>query len=336
MPGRAGADPLADGVGERRRAGRVVDGVAVGRELGDEVQRDDRLAGAGPAADDEHRLGVEVAGLGDLGEDRLEHHLLLVEQHVGRLALDHRRGVVEQLLVRPVLALPDAAQHAEPAAVAEVVVEELHELGDPVAGEQRVDAEHVRVPWREQLGLVVVGEVVQVGAGAQLDVAVVERLVRVGEVLLVLADLRRGVQRLLEAGAVADRDHVLDPGGLDVVAPLLELDDHRSRAAVVVVAGDHRVQPLRGQRQLELEQQPVVEEPAELDRVRQGLQRVPPGAHLALGRVPAVVVEERLRSRSAISFCFVCSTNALVVPQYSSATRPPSSVSGCAAGELLA
>jgi hypothetical protein len=28
-------------------------------------------------------------------------------------------------------------------------------------------------------------------------------------------------------------------------------------------------------------------------------------------------------SRSAISFCFVCSTNALVVPQYNSATRTP-------------
>jgi hypothetical protein len=38
---------------------------------------------------------------------------------------------------------------------------------------------------------------------------------------------------------------------------------------VTVVPGDHRVEALRGQRQLELEQQPVVDEPAELDRVRQ-------------------------------------------------------------------
>jgi hypothetical protein len=32
--------------------------------------------------------------------------------------------------------------------------------------------------------------------------------------------------------------------------------------------GDHRVQALRGERQLELEQQPVVDEPAQFDGVR--------------------------------------------------------------------
>jgi hypothetical protein len=190
----------------------------------------------------------EVLRLGDLREDGLERLLLLVEQDVGGLALDHGRGVVQQLLVRPVLPLADGSEHAEPSSVAEVVVEELDELGDAIAGEERVDAEQVRVTRREELRLVVVVEVVEVGARPQQHVALVERLVGIRQVLAVLADLRRGVEGLLESRAVADGDHVLDRRRLDVVAPLLELDDHGCWPTRPVVTGDHGVETLRGQR----------------------------------------------------------------------------------------
>ena len=57
-------------------------------ELGDEVERDDRLAGAGPALDEEDDVLLVLAGAADRVEDRVVGDELLVEEHeVGSLRM---------------------------------------------------------------------------------------------------------------------------------------------------------------------------------------------------------------------------------------------------------
>jgi len=203
-----------------------------------ELQGEDGLAGPRPAVDDERGLRVPVGELGDLREDGVEHDELLIEQGVDRLALDHRGGVLEELAVRAVGALA----HIAALAPAEPSVQEGDEVVDAVPGEQRVGVEQVRMARMQELGVRVVEEVVQVGARGERDRPVMERGVPVREVLQVLPGLRRGVQHLLRPSAVAHDHQLLDVGGL-AVAPLLQLNDDRVRPALMVEAGDHRVQP---------------------------------------------------------------------------------------------
>ena len=76
----AAADDLAQVLGERLRAGQVEGPEAELGELGDEVDRDDRLAGAGPALDEEDDLLLVLAGAADLIDDRVVGDELLVEE----------------------------------------------------------------------------------------------------------------------------------------------------------------------------------------------------------------------------------------------------------------
>jgi hypothetical protein len=184
----------------------VVRPVAVLRQLGDELQRQHRLPGPGAAADDEGGLLVELHALGGLGDDGVEHDALLVEQDVRRLLADHAGGVLEQLLVRPVGAGAHALQDGQAAACSEAVVQEAGEVVDPVAGEQRVHAEDVGVPRRQQLGALVVQEVVQERARAEPQRPVGERGVGVGQVVAVLPRLHRGVQDVAQPAAVGHAD----------------------------------------------------------------------------------------------------------------------------------
>ena len=69
-------------------------------ELGDEVDRDDRLPGAGPAGDDERDLLLVLAGRPDRIHDRVVGDLLFVEEREDRLVADDAGDVVEQALVR--------------------------------------------------------------------------------------------------------------------------------------------------------------------------------------------------------------------------------------------
>jgi hypothetical protein len=162
------------------------------------------------------------------GQDRLQHDLLLVEEHVAGLLPDHLRGVLEQLAVGPVAALADGAQHAEPVAAAEPVVEEGDELVEAVAGEQRVDAEQVGVAAVVELRAVVV----RAGrAGTRRRRAGSPRRgTRCGcrRGTAGTGRLRGGVQLVADPTAVDDPDAVGDLGDLGVV-PLLELDQHRAR-----------------------------------------------------------------------------------------------------------
>ena len=69
-------------------------------QLGDEVDRDDRLPGAGPARDDEGDLLLVLAGAADRIHDRVVGDLLFVEEREDRLVADDAGDVVEQALVR--------------------------------------------------------------------------------------------------------------------------------------------------------------------------------------------------------------------------------------------
>ena len=75
------ADDAAHVLGEGLAAGGVHGVVAALGELADEVERDDRLAGARPALDEDDRLLRVVVAVAGLGQDRFERDALLVEQH---------------------------------------------------------------------------------------------------------------------------------------------------------------------------------------------------------------------------------------------------------------
>ncbi|NTV54565.1 MAG: GAF domain-containing protein, partial [Syntrophaceae bacterium] len=89
------------------------------------------------------------------------------------------------------------------------------------------------------------------------DPALGERRMSVDEVALVLGDLARRVQVVDQAPAEVDRHAVGDVRSADF-RPLLELDDHRRIAGGRVLAGDQNVQTLRGQREPELDEDPLV------------------------------------------------------------------------------
>ena len=79
-------------------------------QLGDEVDGDDRLAGARAAFDEEDDLLLVLAGAADLIEDRVVGDELLVEQDERRLVADDSGDVVEQALVRLERGAGDAVQ----------------------------------------------------------------------------------------------------------------------------------------------------------------------------------------------------------------------------------
>lgn len=104
----AAADYAAHVLGERLAAGGVHGVVAALRELADEVERDDRLAGARPALDEDDRLLRVVEAVAGFRQDRFERDPLLVEEHEVALSPDHRRGVLEELTAGSVLRREDA------------------------------------------------------------------------------------------------------------------------------------------------------------------------------------------------------------------------------------
>ena len=101
----AAADDAAHVLGEGLAAGGVHGVVAALRELADEVERDDRLARARPALDEDDRFLRVVEAIARLRQDRFERDALLVEEHEVALGLDHRRGVLEELAAGAVLRL---------------------------------------------------------------------------------------------------------------------------------------------------------------------------------------------------------------------------------------
>ena len=165
-PARA-ADDAAHVLGERLAAGGVHGVVAALRELADEVERDDRLAGARPALDEDDRLLRIVVAIAGLRQDRFERDALLVEEHELAVRLDHRRGVLEQLAARPVLRLEHARHDRRRPRRRQVVVQELGQLVGLVAGEERVAVERLGVAIGPQLADRVELVVVEVADGGQ-------------------------------------------------------------------------------------------------------------------------------------------------------------------------
>ena len=171
-------------------------------QLGDEVDRDDRLPGAGPARDDERDLLLVLAGAADRIHDRVVGDLLFVEEREDRLVADDAGDVVEQALVRPEGGVGDSLEDRR---------------RRPGRRRGRRGRSRARPTWspandgfvaeeRREVGVVerrlrVVLRVVQVGAGVERDRRLVgERRVRVEQVALVLRDLARRVERRRAAG----------------------------------------------------------------------------------------------------------------------------------------
>ena len=97
---RPAADDLAQVLGERLGAGQVERAEAALGEFRDEVEGDDRFAGARAALDEEDDVLLVRARVADGVEDRVVGDELLVEEHEGRLVADDAGDVVEQALVR--------------------------------------------------------------------------------------------------------------------------------------------------------------------------------------------------------------------------------------------
>ena len=174
------------------------------------------------------------------------------------------------------------------------VLEEGREGVALVAGEGRVRGEEGREVGVVERRLRVVLGVVEVGAGVEVDRAVGERRVRVDQVALVLGDLARRVEVVARAAAVVDGDAVGDVRPADL-GPLLELDDDGGVAGGRVRAGDQDVEALGRERQLELDEDPLVGQVGELEHARHGAERVAPGRDLGRRRAVAELVEEAVR-----------------------------------------
>ena len=162
-----------------------------------------------------------------------------------------------------------------------------------VAREGRVRREQAREVGVVERRARIVGRVVEVGAGVERDAAVGERRVGVLEVALVLRDLARRVEVVDLAAAHVDRHAVGDVRAPDG-RPLLELDDDGGVAGGRVLAGDQDVEALRGERQLELDEDALLAEVAELEDLGHRAERVLPGADLGQARLVAELLEEPL------------------------------------------
>ena len=99
---RAGsaAHDLAQVLRECLGAGQVERVEATLGELRDEVEGDDRLAGARAAFDEEDDVLLVLAGTADGVEDRVVGDELFVEEHERRLAPDDAGYMVKKALVR--------------------------------------------------------------------------------------------------------------------------------------------------------------------------------------------------------------------------------------------
>ena len=252
------------------------------RELADEVERDDRLAGARPALDEDDRLLRVVVAVTRGRQDRFERDPLLVEQHEVAVRLDHRRDVLEQLAARPVPREQHASHDRLALAGRQAVVQELRELDRLVAGVERVAVQRLGVAIGPELAIGVVLVVVEVGDGGQRDrIGLVEDLVVVEQPLLVAADLDRWVEDAPDLLADVQLDAVVGGRRTDAaVAPLLELDDDRVLGARRGVAGEHRVEPPARVAELVLEDDAVVVQLGLVDEHRQRHQAVLPARHL--------------------------------------------------------
>jgi hypothetical protein len=162
---------------------------------------------------------------------------------------------------------------------ADPLVEEGREGVSLIAGERRVRREKAgEVSVVERRGWVVLGEV-EIGAGVERDPAVGEGRMRVDQVALVLGYLARRVQVVARPSAEFDGDAVGDVRAADF-GPLLELDDDGRVACRRVRAGDQDVEALRGERQLELDEDPLVGQVGQLEHARHGAERVLPRTDL--------------------------------------------------------
>ena len=109
--------------GRRYRAGDDVVWAEIPKSTSLTVAAPTVVLKTGAAVDDEHRICGLLMLLSNLRYDRIEHDPLFIEEDVGRLALDHLRRVIEELLRRVVLASEDSVQHRHAVSASEAFFE---------------------------------------------------------------------------------------------------------------------------------------------------------------------------------------------------------------------
>jgi len=263
------------------------------RQLRHEVDRDDRLPGARPAGDDERDLLLVLAGRADRIHDRVEGDLLFVEERKDGLVLDHAGDVVEQALVRAEGGVGDSLEDCASVVGADHAGFEKVDQGVAFVAYECGVHRHERREYREvERRLRVVLGVVQVGTPVERDHRVVaERRVRVEGIALVLGDLPRRVEGVARLAAVIDRHAVGDVGAADL-GPLLKLDDHGRVAGHWIGAGHQHVEALGRQRELQLDEDPLISQIGVLEDMGHRAEGVAPGRDLGRGGPVAELVEE--------------------------------------------
>ena len=123
---------------------------AIGCQLGKEVDSDDRLSRAWPAADEERTLFRACLTVSDSPQDVIERHLLFIEKPIDRLSLDDSRGVVEQTLVWAIPPFKDLLKYGFAVPTRELDIEEVGELVHLVASEQGPTVEQRLVRLRPE------------------------------------------------------------------------------------------------------------------------------------------------------------------------------------------
>ena len=190
------ADDAADVLGEGLAAGRVLRVVAELRQLADQVQRDDALAGAGAALDDRRptsspRGSPPEPPPGPIRTPRAARPAARTRCCAAIIAAVWSSSFLDGRYFDSSTRLMTAM----PVAGAEVQVQEVGQLGRLVAGEEGIGLERLGVPIGPQLAGRVELHVVEVADRGQPDrIGVVEDGVVVEQPLLVAADLDRWME----------------------------------------------------------------------------------------------------------------------------------------------
>ncbi len=209
------------------------------------------------------------AGVADRVEDRVVGDELLVEEHEGRLVADDAGDVVEQALVRLEGGRGDALEDLALVRAGDALVEEGREARP--TGRRRTTGS-CRAASRSRRGRAATSGRAGRSGGRRRRRARSRGRRRTPDACPAgsAGTARPGATGggVARPAAVVDGDAVGDVRAADL-GPLLELDDDGGVALRVGVrAGDEDVEPLRGERHLELDEDPLVGQVGDLEDVR--------------------------------------------------------------------
>ena len=178
--------------------------------------------------------------------------------------------------------------------LSEAITQIAGERFSAVSIEQRILPQRLRELGRQDGVRVVKNIVVEIAAGCEANWAgfFVESKVRVLEILAVLPHLDRRVQYVTLATAHPTAHELVRFSGL-AAFPLLQLDNNSVISGMFIATTDHAIDASRTQRQLVLQQDPVVVERCDVEDIPHSAERIAPGVHLRWRWLISVVRKER-------------------------------------------